>query len=117
MTTDDTLDAEWDDATLAELKDDGPHTISELVLVPGYTQSEWDREQVRKLKLIDAAAADMRASQHVKPPEALIYDALLKLECYKMAALIYPAVSGLDELPHRHRDRGAGGRFIAAGGT
>ena len=45
-------------------------------------------------KLIEATAADMRASQH-KSPEALIYDVLLKLECYKMAALMYPAVSGL----------------------
>ena len=70
---------EWDDDTLASLKDDdGPSTTSELVLVPGYTQSAWDRRQVRQLKAAMDAETYLWDNLH-KTDEVLVRDLLLLL--------------------------------------
>ena len=57
---------------------DGPHTTSELVLMPGYTQSAWDRRQVRQLQAADDGEQYLWNNLH-KTDEVLVRDLLLML--------------------------------------
>ena len=87
-----------DDEWLTALREDGPATTSELVLVTDYTQSDWDRRQVEVLKFVEAtqrAAAYMRDNQDVKTLEVLVRDAALMLGCDRVAAAVMsPAGAG-----------------------
>ena len=49
---------------------DGPHTTSELVLMPGYTQSAWDRRQVRQLQAAEDGEYPVRVGPAAGPPAA-----------------------------------------------
>src|SRR6266496_1270267 len=79
-------DGEWDDDSLAQLKDDGPTTVSELVLAPAYTQSEWDRHQVRQLRLAHLAETYLWENVDLKTPQVLVRDLLLILGRDRAAA-------------------------------
>lgn len=100
MTSDETLtgalptgwDHEADENWVDSLKDDGPATTSELVLVPGYTQSAWDRRQVRQLRLAEDAEAYLWANLD-KPDDLLVYHLLLMLG-YPAAAAAHMSPGG-----------------------
>jgi hypothetical protein len=108
----DTIDGqpEWDDpdATWVHnlLRDDGddpwtgaetdnapaPMTLSELVLVPTYTQSAWERRMVQWLQTGEDAETYLWHNLH-KTDETLIYDLLLML--------------GFERAAHTYMDRAA----------
>lgn len=64
-----------DDQWLNALHDDTPPT-AELVAVPTYTQSEWDRQAVRWIRHAENGEDYLWANLD-KPDELLIYDLLL----------------------------------------